>query len=394
MNVIYRGVQMLIKSALTGEKLALPEGFSLETAEKLIRSQSLAPLIYRGAFNCGIDGKSEMMQRYQMQYFQHLVSSDKQMRAVERLYELFEENGIDYMPLKGCNMKKLYPRPEMRSMGDADILIRLDQYDQIKPLMRAMQYEKIAESPYDYCWQNADLNVELHKRLFAPAQTILCDYFGIGWERAHQDVGCRYAMSREDEYAYIFSHMAKHFRFCGIGARHLVDLYVYRQAYPEMDEVQVEQTMEWLGLLDFYRNICRTLRVWLDDAPADPVTELITEYVFNSGSFGTTENKMYAEELLRANQKQVRTKNSRLKSLISTIFPPKDLMQRSYSILYKYPILYPLFWPVRWVDVLLHRRKNIGKKLNIIRDMTDEKVTGHEQMMRLMGVTFDYGEEA
>ena len=84
MNIIYQGVLVLIKSALTGQPLPLPEGFSLEAADTLIRSQSLVPLIYRGAFNCGITPQSEIMQKYQVQYFQHLVSSEKQMRAVDK----------------------------------------------------------------------------------------------------------------------------------------------------------------------------------------------------------------------------------------------------------------------------------------------------------------------
>lgn len=393
MNIIYQGVLVLIRSALTGEKLPLPAGFMLEEADKLIRSQSLAPLIYRGAFNCGISPQSEIMQKYQVRYFQHLVSSDKQTRAVEQICAAFEENGIDYMTLKGCNMKKLYPKPEMRSMGDADILIRLEQYERILPLMGQMRYKAVKESPYDFCWQGADLYVELHKRLFAPAQADLYGWFGDGWSKAKKAKGCRYEMSREDEYVYLFTHMTKHFRFCGIGARHLVDLYVYRRAYPDMDETQIEQAMESLRLLDFYRNVRKTLDVWFEDVPSDTVTELITDYVFNSGSFGTEQHKLYSEELLKASKGRNEIKNSKLKSFISAVFPPLAHMQLSYNILYKWPVLYPVYWIVRWVDILLHRRKNIGTKMKIIQNMSDEKVNAHEQMMNLMGLDFDYGEE-
>lgn len=38
----------------------------------------------------------------------------------------FDAGGIDYMPLKGSILKDLYPRHEMRMMGDADILIRME----------------------------------------------------------------------------------------------------------------------------------------------------------------------------------------------------------------------------------------------------------------------------
>lgn len=389
MNIIYQGVLALINSALTGKKLPIPEGFTLEEADKLIRSQSLAPLICYGLFNCGFDISDPLVQTYQAWYYKHFTLSDRQMRAADRICAAFEENGIDYMLLKGCNMKKLYPKPEMRVMGDADILIRLEQYERIKPIMVQLGYESVKESCYDFCWENKDLYVELHKRMFGPNQVDLCGYFGTGWEKARQESGSRFCMSREDEYVYIFTHMAKHFRHCGIGIRHLVDLYVYHRAYPELDERQVERTLEQLKMLDFYRNLRQAFRVWFEGAPCDPVTELITEYVFNGGSFGSQKNKLYAEGLINAAQKK-HSGSSRLRSIFREIFFPLDKMQLSYNILYKYPILYPFFWPVRWVDILLHRRKNIGKKARIIRDMTDERVEAHQRAMNLMGISLDF----
>lgn len=393
MNMIYQGLFVLIKSALTEQKLALPEGFTLEKAEPLIRSQSLVPLIYPGAINCGVSTKTELMQKYQVQYFRHLVVGTRQVQAVEHLCAAFEENGIDYMLLKGCNLKRLYPKPEMRAMGDADVLIRLDQYDQIRPLMQSLRYKEVKESSYDFVWQTPDLYLELHKRVYAPAQTLLCDYFGTGWERAVRQDGHRFGMTCEDEYAYVFSHMAKHFRISGIGVRHLVDLYVFRQAYPDVDEKRVERIMRQLHMLDFYRNIRRTLEVWFEDRPADSVTDMITEYVLTSGSFGTMQNKVYFEELRKYSEKKSETKHSKFWSLMDVIFPPLSLMQASYHVLFKYPVLYPLFWPVRWVDVLIHRRKNISKKLKIVREMSDEKVMERVRVMNMMGVNFDCGDD-
>ena len=392
MNTIQQGLLVLVKSALTGQSLPLPEGFSLEEAREMIRSQSLVPLVYPGAIQCGLNPKTEQMQKYQVRYFRHLVISDRQMRAVDQLRAAFDAQGIDYMVLKGCNLKKLYPRPEMRSMGDADILIRVDQYKKIRTLMQQMGYRSVKESSYDYVWQNEDLYLELHKRLYSPAQELLCGYFGTGWECAVAENGHSYAMTREDEYAYIFSHMAKHFRICGIGVRHLIDLYVYRKAYPDLDEKQIERIMKQLQMLEFYRNVRRTLGVWFEGEPADAVTDMITEYVFNSGCFGTMENKIYYEELTKAGKRKS-TKRTKLGSFVDAIFPPLNLMQASYIILIKYPILYPFFWPVRWVDVLLHRRRNIRRKLNIIKNISDEKVMNRELAMKRMGVHFDCVED-
>ena len=393
MNTIQQGLLLLIRSALTGQAYPVPEGFTLELAQDLTRGHSLVPLIYPGALNCGISTKSELMQKYQVQYFRHLVIGDRQLQAVDQVCAAFEQNGIDYMTLKGCNLKKLYPKPEMRPMGDADILIRLEQYKQIRPIMQSLQYKTVKESSYDFVWQNEHLYLELHKRLYSPSQTDLCRYFGTGWDRAIQGEGHRFNMSREDEYAYIFTHMAKHFRIRGIGVRHLVDLYVYRRAYPDLDEKQIERIMKQLQMLDFYHNVRRMLEVWFEDRPADPVTDMITEYVFNSGSFGTMENKLYYEEMTKAGKRSKGVNHSRLSSFMDMLFPPLGLMQGSYNVLYKWPILLPVFWPVRWVDVFLHRRKNIGRKLDIIKNISDEKVIDRERAMKMMGVSFDCGED-
>ena len=392
MNTIFQGLFTLVKSALTGQKLELPADFSLERADGLIRKQSLIPLIYPGAVNCGLDPKSELMQRYQMQYFRHLVISTRQMAAVDKLCAIFEENGIDYMLLKGCNMKKLYPKPEMRGMGDADVLIRVEQYEQIKPLMEQLQYKNTKESVYDHVWECPELYLELHKRLYAPTQTLLCDYFGVGWEKAKNREGHRYEMDREVEFAYIFSHMAKHFRICGIGVRHLIDLYVYRNAYPQLDERRIERIMKKLHMQDFYRNVMRTLSVWFEGRQEDEVTKMITDFTMSSGSFGTMENKIYYQELTKAGQKK-NVKNTKFRSLMDALFPPLRLMQSSYYVLFKWPILLPIFWPVRWVDVLIHRRKNIGKKLRLVGKMNDEKLLRRERAMNLMGMNFDCGDD-
>ena len=386
---MYQGILTLVRSAINDVVLPLPDGFSLEEAEALIQEQVMLPMVYVGARRCGIACDTPVMQRFRTRYFLTLQKSEKQLRAVQEIFRAFEENSIDYMPLKGCNLKQLYPLPELRIMGDADILIRTEQYDKIKPIMQKLGYEEAGESSYDFCWRRQDLYVELHKRLYGPNQADLTRYFGIGWHLANPGEGYRFYMRAEDEYAYVFCHMMKHFRFSGIGARQIIDLYVFRHAHPEMDETEVERIMTHLKLLDFYCNIRKLLSVWLDGENSDRLTDVMTEYVFKSGSFGTEHNKLYAEELLRANKG---TRHARGKSFVSALFPRMRDLQLSYNVLYRYPVLIPLFYVVRWFDILINRRKNIKRKMNIIMGMSDEKVDDHQRLMNAMGLEYDYEE--
>lgn len=42
---------------------------------------------------------------------------------LQHIMEKLDSKAIPYLPLKGWKMKHLYPRPDMRSMCDVDILI-------------------------------------------------------------------------------------------------------------------------------------------------------------------------------------------------------------------------------------------------------------------------------
>lgn len=385
MNDIQKGLIALLKSAVTGQLQCLPEGFSLQEALPLIARQHLVPLAYEGALNCAIDKDTPQMQKLFYNYYRQLLRSERQMRAIAQIYAVFEENNIAYLPLKGCNMKWLYPRPELRIMGDADILIRMEEYDRIVPLMEQLGYCLHRVSLYDYEWKREDLFLELHKNLVSPEEGDLFACFGSGWDRAVKTDGNRYAMSPEDTFLYLFVHMTKHYRNCGIGSRHMLDLYVYRRANPGLDEARLEAELDKLQLLEFYRNIGKMLAVWFEDAPADPLTDHITDYVFSGGSFGSMDNGVRTQALRRAAHTG-RIRNSRQKTLFFLLFPPLKSMRKKYRILERCPGLLPLLWILRWFEVLLLRPGKIGKRLHIAADTTDEAVTAREQALRLVGL--------
>ena len=132
MNTVQKGILLLLKSAVTGGDCHIPEDFDLELAIPLIHRHNILTLAYEGAYQCGFSRQNPVMRQMFARYCKALVTNEHQMREVARVCEAFEQEKIDYMPLKGCRLKSLYPRPELRPMGDADILIRTEQYNKIK----------------------------------------------------------------------------------------------------------------------------------------------------------------------------------------------------------------------------------------------------------------------
>ena len=94
----------------------------------------------------------------------------------------------------------------------------------------------------------------------------------------------------------------------------------------------------------------------------------------------------YSEEVIRAKSG---VKNTRRKSFRNALFPPMLDMQLSYNAMFRHPWLYPVFWVARIFDIVIHRRKNIKKRLNIIRNMSDEKVLAHQNALAYMGLCYD-----
>ena len=159
MNAMQKGAIALLKSAVLQSACPLPEEFDLEKVYPALQKHHMDALLYEGAMLCRVDPQLTVMKRLFQNYCRSLIVSEGQMGAVRQIFEAFEESQIDYLPLKGCKMKALYPKAELRMMGDADILIRMDQYERIVPIMEKLGFEPGVESDHELHWHGTSLFV-------------------------------------------------------------------------------------------------------------------------------------------------------------------------------------------------------------------------------------------
>ncbi len=388
-----REIFLLIKSALTGEKYALPEGFSLEQAIGLIKKHQIQNLIYYGAVNCGIDPKCPVMRELFSATCRHMYIDERQRWELEKLYAAFQKNGIAYMPLKGILMKPLYPRPDMRIMGDADILIRLEQYPAIKPLMQALGFTEKLESDHELVWTKPSLFLELHKRVIPSYNKDYAAYFGNGWSLAQpwEGVPGCYKMTDEDQLIYLFTHFAKHYRDGGIGIRHFTDLYVYLKAKPDLDESYIHSSLKILQLDAFYENIRCALSAVFEDGQTSAVTDLIIDVILGSGLYGT-ENGHILASAVRDKASCGTAKQARRKQMLHLCFPPRLVLQKKYPVLEKAPILLPVMWVVRAVSVLLRKPWELRHHQKRIKLMTNDRIDSYDQSLQAVGLAFNFKE--
>lgn len=387
MNNTQKGVLALVKSGLTGKASDLPKDFSLDAAEQLIYSHHLVGMVYEGAIKCGISKQEPVMQRLFQKYLHYVIQDQKQMAALEQLFDVFETNGIPYLPVKGAELKSLYPNSAMRIMSDADVLIHMEQYEQISDLMRQLGYMEMEVSDHALVWDRDIMHLELHRRLIPTTSKDYYSYFGEGWQFAKHVEGNRYTLQNEVDFIFLLTHYAKHYREAGIGLRQTIDLWVYLQKVPLNQELLLQELAK-LDMVAFYQNICNVLACWFEDRPMDEKTEYISDYLFDNGCWGSRRNWIISQGL-RSSKRQGSVGKARAKMVLEAIFPPVHNMQKRYAILNKYPWLTPVVWPVRWVEAALFRRENIHKYAYNLEITSREEIDSFEQSLQYVGLKMD-----
>ncbi len=392
MTEFQRGFLSLIKAALLDEPLSMPSSYDYNAAYTLAEKQQLTPMIYYGAMNDPAFVGSALETAYMARSCVYIGHDADQRDTVQQICDALEAADIDHMPLKGTLLKPMYPSPEMRTMGDMDILIRTEDYGRIEAVMTELGCTFDGESDHEYNWYTATgLLVELHKRLIPSYNEDYYAYYGDGWRLARVAEGYthRYELSPEDLYIYLFTHYAKHFRDQGAGIKYMTDFYLYRRTYPALDMTYIERELLRLQLLEFHENIQRLLAAWFDGAPEDELTDYLTARVFDDGAFGDAKWSALSEGLrLSKSGTKARTKKKR-----DLLFPPYKVMCLRYPFLKHWAILLPLMWMVRWFDVLFFHRDRYRNQMKRVEEMSDESVSQYRRELNYVGLDFNFGED-
>lgn len=388
MTSMQKSVIDLIYAAITKTKIELPQDFSISKAAEIAKKHQIIPIIYYGALQCGIPNDDTVMQELFNWTCICVSLNVKQTYELKSIFDEFDKNKIDYMPLKGTLLKEKYPRPEMRLMSDADILIKTQQYGLIKPIMSSLGYTEVTESDHEFVWKKNKVNIELHKRLIPSYNKDYYDYFGEGWKCASICDGTRYSMTDEDELIYLFTHFSKHYRDAGIGIKHLLDLWIFLRDQPSLNKEYIKQELTDLQLFEFYCNIINTIDCWFNGKEPDEKTEHITNTIFDSGVYGTAN-----AHILSAGLKDSRkVKNVKLHKYLTLIFLPYKNMCVLYPFLRKLPFLLPFMWLYRIIVAIIFKQNAIKSHSNKASILTADKIKTYQDMLNFVGLDFNFKE--
>ncbi len=383
----------LVKSALSGERVELTGDVDVAKLYKFASRQNIVSLIYYGLVNCGFDGESAEAEEFFISTCQYVVTAGQQDDYIGEIFREFDAEKVDYLPLKGTLLRKLYPKPEMRAMGDADILIKVEQYDVIKPIMLRLGFTEDIESDHELVWYKDSVMVELHKRLIPSYNKDYYKYFGDGWNKAERCTdSTRYQMTKEDNLIYLLTHFAKHYRDAGIGIKHLVDIKLYLEKVPDIDYQYLKKQLKKLNLWEFFNNLQKTIAVWFDDGAEDEATKLITKTIMSGGAFGTAKASNVSAAL--KDKKQGQSK-SRFKRFLTMVFPSYSRMCEKFKVLKKCPVLLPFLWIWRLLCVLFKKEKrdSVTRFYDSVAVLNAENINTYERELNAVGLDYRFEED-
>lgn len=379
----------LIKSIITlRQPPEKSEDVSFEEVFKIAKSHGVANLVYYGVEKLQNKPDENLMQAWKKEYSLGLAKDIKQKSELLLLSTLFENEGIKYIPLKGFELKKLYPKSDMRQMADLDILILEEDREKVKNIMLKLGYsvECYGEGKDDSYLKGLFLHIEVHNNLFDLEDKLYYEYFYdlSTFKKANFKTKYSATFSNEDNYLYNFVHMEKHFGSYGTGIRSVMDFWLYKEKFKDsLDWEYIDQSLKNLKLEKFHSIFSDLADSWFKEEKSEPLLEELGEYILNAGSYGTKK-----EQLVNTNTKS-KSKNGnlgKLKIVFRMLFPSREVMKTRYPILKKREYLLPLYHFSRIVSILLFRRKGKASMVGDVLKVDKDNINKREQFFKDIGL--------
>ena len=151
-------------------------------------------------------------------------------------------------------------------------------------------------------------------------------------------------MTNEHFAVYHIAHIAEHYVHGGCGVRNFLDLCIIKQRMG-YDEASVQKMLAECGLDKFGAAVFKLADIWFGSGEHDDLTREMQDYVMQSGVYGNLENNIAV----------ARGDKGGIGYALSRIFMPYAKLKRYYPVLDKYPILFPFYQVVRWVEFIFRK---------------------------------------
>lgn len=306
--------------------------------------------------------------------------------------------------LKGNSIARLYKLPETRISSDTDILIDEKDEEKVAAILKEQGYTFEKRSKNDHhlkAYHKIGGLLEVHVSLHSvPTSDIILDDEVHYTEPFKELPDGLYTLGVNDGLVYLSAHLIKHLINDGAGMRQMMDLLLYMKKYEKViDWEKYNALMKKLNYYDFIRVIKGVgVRFWGmafdDEITEGEGIEALLEDCEIGGIFGYGEEdrKVFYEAYTRR-----RSKKSGLgytlyricwgeESTIKKLFPDVKVIKKRFAYVRKYPVLLPIGWIHRYIDVFLKAVGIIKEKPTPASIQKNDMIKRRMEMIEKLGM--------
>ena len=279
------------------------------------------------------------------------------------LYRKLRAAGLHPIVVKGQLCSRLYPQTDHRISADDDLLIPDGEFMACHEQLLANGLT--TDTPADelttadevpYTKGGSPLYIELHRRLFDSSEDAHDELNRFFTDLNTTEIDGFLAMPPHEHLLYLLLHAYKHFVRSGIGLRQFCDIGLWARAYhAEIDWQRLHEQCESVHAATFAAAAFRIARddlgigfdlpaPWSDAVDAEPLLhDSLCGGVYGSNDLTRLHSSTVTLNAVKA------SRTGEKSSVLRTVFPRREYLERRYPYLKKRPYLLPVAWAQRLV---------------------------------------------
>ena len=291
-----------------------------------------------------LEDAPEIAEKFEKEQYLAVFRYENFKYETDRLCNIFDEQNIPYILLKGAVIRDFYPEAWMRTSCDLDVLVKEEDLDiAIKALTEQLGYKVDGNKNFHDVdlFSESGVHLELHfniKEDIAALDKVLSRV----WEYAEKadENSQKFVLTNEFLLYHLIAHAAYHFVGGGCGVRPLTDIYLLKNKL-KYDESVLNQLCEESEIGKFYSSVCKLCECWFEGAEHIVLTDEMQKFILQGGAYGTKKAHIAARQEARGGKSGY---------AMSRIFAPYDVLKQRYPKL-RGRAQMPIYQVRRWIDV-------------------------------------------
>lgn len=359
-------ISVALHTAQAGKPIAISDWKAIDI---LAKKHAVIPLIYHAVMLLPIKNRPpmELLTEWKKYTISSVMRNELLVHAQTNVVKLLQNDGVQCAILKGSSVAILYPKLEMRALGDIDILVSKDQCQQAVEVLVSDGYHKHeTDHPFHIGFDKSGVYLELHYDLTEYSDTPIGEYIKDRLsnalsriEEVNVDNSVLPVLSEPDQAIALLLHMERHMVSGGIGLRQLCDWCVFidslsqeclvNDVLPTIRECQLYQfasvltriCVDYLGLDELKHQWCMYIPKRTADALLDDIMD--------SGNIMSHGLERTSSSMLVKGEESTEGHSSMFTSAAKNL---TQSARKQFPICNKLPVLLPIYWvyiPVRYL---------------------------------------------